>query len=74
MTEATLSTAVVDPAALPEFDYITMGFEAVTAKGAYLEFHATADPLNGWNIAVTGPDSLMREIEALVLQRAGLEH
>jgi hypothetical protein len=70
MTEASIATVALDPAALPDFDYVSLGFEAVTASGEYLEFRAVADPVNGWNLLVTCPDDLMKVIEEMMQARA----
>lgn len=71
MTDAAISAISLDPTALPAFDYVSLGFEASTAAGEYLEFRAVADPVNGWNLLVTCPDDLMREIGELIQARAG---
>lgn len=74
MTDANVSTVALDPTVLPDFDYVRLGIEAVNARDEHLEFCAVADPIFGWNVLVTCPDDLMREIMQLVRARAGLPH
>lgn len=67
-----LDPAPLDVANLPPIDYAHLGFEVRNADGEYLEFHAVADPIHGWNVLATCSTETMLEICAIMRERAGV--
>lgn len=63
----TESTAVCDAGT---GEHVVFDLEAKTASGQRLEFSASSVDPAEWNICVTGPAELMREIFEMIRQKA----